>query len=600
MREMLRVANASGYWGDDPGALARQIRGGEVDYVTLDFLAEITMVILQRQRARDPGLGYAYDFTAMLAPLLPEIARRGIRVVANAGGVHVQACRDRIAEACRSHGVSPAIGMVAGDDLMPRLDEILAAGAPLANLDDGRPLAPLRERIVAANAYLGAWPIAETLAAGAQIVVTGRTTDAALTLGALVHELGWDWDDWDRLAAGTVAGHVLECGAQATGGNLTDWSRVPSLDVGYPIAEVQQDGRFVVTKHAGTGGRVSRATVTEQLLYEIGDPARYLTPDVIADFRDLEVLEAAADRVAVGGARGTPPPDAFKVTVVYRDGWRAVGLALISGPDALAKADRLADMLWHRVGADFADRRAELVGYRSCWGASAPDVEPNEGVFRAAVRDPDRKKVERFAHTMLGLALQAPPGLGVFGGRPEVQEAYAYWPALVPRDLVRPRIEVVRGEERIARDLAPVPAAVAAARRLHASPSVVADTPVPEGPRVRVPLRRIAYARSGDKGDHANIGVAARSPHAFAFLRRELDAERVRRYFADLCRGPVERYELPGLLALNFVLRHALGGGGTLSLRADHQGKTLAQGLLALELDVPEPVLATTAPEGEG
>lgn len=600
MRETLRVANASGYWGDDPGALAGQVRGGALDYVTLDFLAEITMVILQRQRARDQRLGYAYDFVAMLGPVLPEIVQRGIRVVANAGGVHVEACRDRIAEACRVQGLTPALGMVSGDDLLPRLDQLVATGVPLANLDDGRPLAAIRDRIVAANAYLGAWPIAEALGAGAEIVVSGRTTDAALTLGPLVHELGWAWDDWDRLAAGTVAGHVLECGAQATGGNLTDWRKVPPLDVGYPIAEVAADGRFVLTKHPGTGGRVSRATVTEQLLYEIGDPARYLTPDVSADFRGLEVIDEGRDRVAVGGARGTPPPDSLKVTVVYRDGWRAVGLALISGPDVRAKAERLAEMLWHRVGSEFADRRADLVGYRSCWGAAAPEIEPNEGVFRAAVRDPERSKVERFAHTMLGLALQAPPGLGVFGGRPEVQEAYAYWPALVPRELVAPRIEVVRGESRIVRELAPAPPGVSGVGPALEPPPELIDLPERGGARARVPLRRIAYARSGDKGDHANIGVAARSPHAFAFLRGALDAERVRRYFGDLCGGPVERYELPGLRALNFLLRHALGGGGTLSLRADHQGKTLAQALLSLELDVPESVLATTADEGEG
>ncbi len=600
MRETLRVANASGYWGDDPGALAGQVRGGALDYVTLDFLAEITMVILQRQRARDPRLGYAYDFVAMLGPVLPEIVQRGIRVVANAGGVHVEACRDRIAEACRTQGLTPALGMVSGDDLLPRLDRLVAAGVPLANLDDGRPLAAIRDRIVAANAYLGAWPIAEALGAGAEIVVTGRTTDAALTLGPLVHELGWAWDDWDRLAAGTVAGHVLECGAQATGGNLTDWRKVAPLDVGYPIAEVAADGRFVVTKHPGTGGRVSRATVTEQLLYEIGDPARYLTPDVSADFRGLEVIDEGRDRVAVGGARGTPPPDSLKVTVVYRDGWRAVGLALISGPDVRAKAERLAEMLWHRVGSEFADRRADLVGYRSCWGAAAPEIEPNEGVFRAAVRDPERSKVERFAHTMLGLALQAPPGLGVFGGRPEVQEAYAYWPALVPRELVVPRIEVVRGESRVVRELTPAPPGVSGAGRPLAPPPEPIDLPERGGAGARVRLRRIAYARSGDKGDHANIGVAARSPHAFAFLRGALDAERVRRYFGDLCGGPVERYELPGLRALNFVLRHALGGGGTVSLRPDHQGKTLAQALLSLELDVPASVLASTADEGEG
>jgi hypothetical protein len=392
---------------------------------------------------------------------------------------------------------------------------------------------------------------------------------------------------------------VLECGAQATGGNITDWRKVAPLDVGYPIAEVEEDGRFVVTKHPGTGGRVSRATVVEQLLYEIGDGARYLTPDVVADFSGLDVRDAGPDRVAVGGARGEPPPDSLKVTVVYRDGWRAVGLALISGPDVRAKAERLAEMIWHKVGAEFVDRRAELVGDRTCWGSAAPDVEPNEGVFRAAVRDPDRRKVERFAHTMLGLALQAPPGLGVFGGRPDVQEAYAYWPTLVPRELVTARIEVARGESLVSRDLAPVAQRAGGAAIRRPAPSPVDGTPSGGAAR-RVPLRRIAYARSGDKGDHANIGVAARSPAAFAFLRRALDAERVRRHFGDRIAGAVERYELPGLHALNFVLRHALGGGGTLSLRADHQGKTLGQGLLLLELDVPEDVLAATPADGEG
>jgi hypothetical protein len=596
----VRIANASGYWGDDPEALARQVRGGAIDYVTLDFLAEITMVILQRQRARNAALGYAYDFVTMLQPVLPEIVERGIRVVANAGGINVAACRDRIAEACRAQGLAPALGVVDGDDLLPRLDEVLAAGVPFAHLDDGRPLREIRERIVAANAYLGAWPIAEALGAGAQIVVTGRITDAALTVGPLVHEHGWGWDDWNRLAAATVAGHVLECGAQATGGNLTDWHRVPPLDVGYPVAEVAGDGSFVLGKHPGTGGLVSRATVTEQLLYEIADPAAYLTPDVTADFRWLDVAGVGADRVAVAGATGTPPPETLKVTVVYRDGWRAVGFALLSGPNVRAKAARMAEMLWHRVGADFADRRADLVGDRSCWGAAAPDVEPNEGVLRIAVRDRDRARVERFAQSLLGFALQGPPGLGVFGGRPDVQEAYAYWPTLVPRELVPPRIEIVRGESRVVRELAPAPPAVAAAHPTAPALRTVAQPAVPGGPRRRVPLRRIAYARSGDKGDHANIGVAARSAVAFAFLLEALDADRVGGHFHDLRGGPVERYALPGLRALNFVLRHTLGGGGTLSLRADHQGKTLGQGLLGLELDVPEAVLAATPADGEG
>jgi hypothetical protein len=596
--DVVRIANASGYWGDDPEALARQVRGGPIDYLTLDFLAEITMVILERQRERNPELGYAYDFVRMLEPVLPEVVARGIRVVANAGGVNVPACAARIAAACRAKQLAPTLAMVHGDDLMPRLDALLAQGVVLEHMDDGRPLEAIRDRVVSANAYLGAWPIAEALADGAQIVVTGRVTDAALTLGPLVHEHGWAWDDWDRLAGGIVAGHVLECGAQATGGNFTDWKRVPPLDVGYPIAEVATDGSFVLTKHPGTGGRVSRGTVTEQLLYEIGDPGAYRTPDVVTDFRALDVTGSGPDRVTVRGAHGLPATDTLKVTVVYKEGWRAMGFALISGPDVIAKAERMAEMLWHRIGTDFVDRRAELVGYRTCWGGAAPDVEPNEGILRVAVRDHDRKKIERFSLAMMGFALQGPPGLGVFGGRPDVQEAYGYWPTLVPRELVRPRVETLRGEERRVRELEPV--APSAARPAAAAPTVAAIGPVPGGAPRRTTLRRIAFTRSGDKGDHANIGVAARSPAAYAFLRDALTPAVVRARFGDLVRGDVERFELPGLRAFNFFLHHALGGGGTLSLRVDHQGKTLGQGLLGLELDVPADVLAATPEDAEG
>jgi hypothetical protein len=600
MPASVRIANASGYWGDDPEALARQVRGGPVDYVTLDFLAEITMVILQRQRARDPKLGFAYDFVQMLDPLLPELVARGVRVIANAGGINVPACGDRIAEACGARGVAPVLGMVAGDDLLPRLDELLAQGIAFDNMDDGRPLRPIRQQVVAANAYLGAWPITLALGAGAQLIVTGRTTDAALILGPLVHELGWSWSDFDRIAAGTVAGHVLECGEQATGGNLTDWRSVPPLDVGYPVAEVASDGTFVVTKHPGTGGRVSRATVTEQLLYEIGDPSAYHTPDVAADFRNLDVQTIGPDRVRVAGAVGTPPPDQLKVTIVYRDGYRAVGFALISGPDAVAKADRLADMVWHRVGADFQDRRAELVGYRSCWGPAAPEVMPNEGVLRMAVRDPDRGKIERFAHTMLGFALQAPPGLGVFGGRPDVQPAFGFWPALVPRELVRPEVQIRRGPQGSWEPVSGTPPTVPTHSPGASTPEASAPPAARRGSTSRVPLSRIAYARSGDKGDHANIGVAARSNDAFALLRDVLPASRVKALFGERVQGAVTRYEMPGLRAFNFLLRHALGGGGTLSLRLDHQGKTLAQALLQLEVDVPDEVLRATSESGEG
>lgn len=595
MKDVVRIANASGYWGDDPEALLRQVTGGPLDYVTMDFLAEITMVILQRQRARNPQAGFAYDFIEHLRLALPAIVERGVTVIVNAGGINPAGCGEAVATLCREAGVDLPIGIVAGDDLLPRLDALEKTGAQLDHMDGERRYDEIRGRVVAANAYLSARPVVEALRAGARIIVTGRTTDAALILAPLVHEFGWSWDDWDRLAAGIAAGHILECGAQATGGNFTDWQRIPSmLDVGYPIAEVQRDGTFIVTKHPNTGGMVSERTVTEQLLYEIGDPAAYQTPDVTADFTSLRLSQEGPDRVLVSGARGLPPPPTLKVSMVYRSGWRAVGTVLLSGPNVIAKGEQLAEMIWHRVGTEFADRRVDFIGYNACWGGAAAGPEPNEVVLRLGVRDDDRAKLKRFANHLLGFALQGPPGLGIFGGRPEVQEAFGFWPALVPRELVAATVEVRGG----GRDAAPVevPLTVPSYRAARPADAIPAP-PVHErarSPRTRkVRLDTIAYARSGDKGDHANIGVAARSAKAYEFLREELSAKRVHAFYRERVVGPVERFELPNLRAFNFFLRHALGGGGTLSLRVDHQGKTLAQGLLTMEIDVPDDVLAS-------
>lgn len=445
---MISIANCSGYWGDDPEALTRQVAGGEVDYVTGDYLAEITMVILERQRRANPARGFAYDFVAHLRRALPEIARHGIRVVANAGGVNVEACREAVEKLCAEAGVSLPIAVVDGGDLFARIGELRAKGATFAHLDSAAPFEPIADQVVSAHAYLGARPIAEALGRGARIVITGRVTDAAVALGPMIHEFGWKEDDWDRLAAGTIAGHILECGAQATGGNFTDFQEVPAGDgwIGFPIVEVDAGGEFVVTKHPGTGGLVDRRTITEQLLYEIGDPRAYLTPDVVADFTSIALDEVGPDRVRVRGARGYPAPSSLKVSAVYIDGFRAAGTVLLCGPRVRAKAERLAKLIWNRVGRDFADSRTDLVGDRGCWLGAAPDVEPNEAILRLAVRDPDRKKVERFANFLLGFGLQGPPGLGIFGGRPDVQEAFAFWPTLVPRHLVTARVEVKDGE----------------------------------------------------------------------------------------------------------------------------------------------------------
>src|SRR6059036_1677395 len=362
--DSIRIANAGGYWGDDLSQFRRQVELGPVDYLTLDFLAEITMSIMQKQRARDPRAGYARDFVAQIEETLPLLVDRGVRVISNAGGVNPHACRAALLEMAQLHGRPIEVAAVAGDDLLPRLGELNAAGVTLDNMDDGSPFAAIRDRVSSANAYFGAWPVVEALGSGAQVVVTGRCTDTGITLAPMIHAFGWAPDDWDRLASGIVAGHIVECGAQCTGGNFTDWRSVRRYEaIGYPVLEVFRDGSFIVTKHPGTGGAVTVRTVKEQLVYEMGDPRSYVTPDVVADFGTIRLEQAGRDRVRVWGVRGRPAPASLKVSASYFDGWKASGTLVISGPEAVEKARAFADLFWKRVGLAFEARHVELVGH---------------------------------------------------------------------------------------------------------------------------------------------------------------------------------------------------------------------------------------------
>jgi hypothetical protein len=424
-----------------------------------------------------------------------------------------------------------------------------------------------REGLVPASAYayLGARPIAEALARGAQVVICGRVADVALTLGPLVHRHGWRWDDWNLLAAGAVAGHVIECGAQATGGNVTDWRDVPRLaQVGYPIAEVDETGDVVITKHAGTGGRLTRGSVVEQLVYEIGDPGAYATPDVTVDFTNLHVEEVGPDRVRITGARGLPPPPTLKVGLSDAAGWKAAGTYLFGPPDAPEKGAELARIVWARAGTAFAETLTEILG-------------SEEAFVRLAVRDPDRKKIERFSRRFASFALAGPPGGTIPGGLPQIHEVFSFRSAVVTRGEVHPEVWI--SGEKVA-----VSAEAPETRELPA-PAGTTVPAAPAGTR-RVRIHDLAFARSGDKGDTANIGVAARSPETFAMLHKSLTPDVVARFFQKECRGAVRRYELPGLMAFNFVLEEALGGGGTTSLRSDPLGKLFAQRLLAQEIEV--------------
>ncbi|HYP54469.1 MAG TPA: acyclic terpene utilization AtuA family protein [Pyrinomonadaceae bacterium] len=453
MREKVRIASGQGFWGDLLDAPVRQVRGGPVDYLMLDYLAEVTMSIMQKQRARDPQAGYARDFVPLMREILPDCVERRIRVTANAGGVNPEGCARAVADVARELNLTGRLrlGVVTGDDIMPRLDDLLARGIELRNMDTGEPLSTVRDKIQSANVYLGAWPMVEALRRGAQVVVTGRATDTGLTLAPLIHEFGWRADDWDRLSAGTIAGHIIECGAQCSGGNCQfDWQTIPNLaDVGFPIVEAGPDGTFVVTKHEGTGGRVSVPSVKEQLVYEMGDPREYITPDCVADFTTIRLEDDGRDRVRVHGIKGLPATEFYKVSVSYSAGYKAVGTLVYAWPDAYAKA-RAADQVLRarleRLGLKFDLILTEFVGVSATHGplAGEPPVDIPEVQLRVGVRGADRSAVERFTKEIAPLILTGPPAVtGFAGGRPKVEEIVAYWPALIPKREIQTRVDIL-------------------------------------------------------------------------------------------------------------------------------------------------------------
>jgi hypothetical protein len=449
MTRAVRIGNGCGFWGDNVDAPVRLAEQGRLDYLTLEYLAELTMSILALQKQRDPLAGFATDFTDVLgrlAPLLRDQPR--LRIITNAGGMNPPACAARARAILSKAGLADCrVAVVTGDDLLPNLDQLIAAGHPLAHLDTGESLATIRHRVVSANAYLGAAPIIDALKAGARVVVTGRVADASLTVAPAAFEFGWAHDDWDRLAAAAVAGHIIECGAQATGGLWTHWEEAPDLaNVGYPLTVMEADGTFRITKPPGTGGAVNRETVSSQLLYEVGDPAAYLTPDVAADFTSFTLAEDGADTVVIRGARGRPAPDKLKVSIAYRDGFMASGTLAIFGQSAVAKAKKCGDIVFDRLrraGCEYASMNVETVGHDAVVPGMTGGGEPCEVMLRVSVHDPNRAAVERFTKELAPLVTAGPPGVtGYTSGRPQVREVFAYWPALIDRAAVSPQVSV--------------------------------------------------------------------------------------------------------------------------------------------------------------
>ncbi|XP_076580937.1 uncharacterized protein LOC143316959 [Chaetodon auriga] len=589
----VRIGCASGFWGDTAASVPQLIYSGKLDFLVFDYLSEITMSLLTAAKAKMPNLGYAPDFVQLaLAPFINDIHRKGIRVVSNAGGVNPLACAEAIQEVIRKAGLELKVAVVTGDDLMPHRSSLSEV-----KMVDGGSRQQLPQTLHSMNAYLGARPISRCLDLGADIVVTGRCVDSAVALGPLMHAFGWERTDYDLLAAGSLAGHLIECGAQSTGGIFTDWHKVPDWEnMGFPVVECSGDGSFVLSKPPKTGGLVSFGTVAEQLVYEIGDPRRYLLPDVTCDFSQVVIKEVPGvegGAVRVTGAKGFAPPHDYKVCATYMDGFRATAVCPVGGPRAAEKARRTADSIIKRtkrmfkqVGfQDFSSVNVQVLGAEDTYGANAHSKDSREAVIWMAVHHKQKKALELFSREIAPAGTGMAPGLtGIVGGRPRVSPVLKPFFFLYPKPELK--VDVHVGGELVESFTEEGPNTP----EQEAPPTSAEDVPDAELPSGRhsYRLEELAYTRSGDKGDSANIGVIARHPLFFPYLKKHLTSSVVEEYFSHLIQpeqsNAVTRYTLPGIHGLNFVLQRSLGGGGVASLRSDPQGKAFGQMLLDLKL----------------
>ena len=601
--KLVRIGGASGFWGDSSVGAPQLVASGRIDYLVFDYLAELTMSILAGARLKKPELGYATDFVAVaMKAVLRDVVAKGIRVVSNAGGVNPHGCAAALAALAAEQGVALRIAVVTGDDVMPLLPALRDAAEPVREMHSG---AALPRQVLTANAYLGALPIQAALDAGVQVVITGRCVDSAVTLGVLMHEFGWASGDYDRLAAGSLAGHIIECGCQATGGLHTDWDTVPDwANIGYPVVECSADGSFVCTKPEGTGGKVTTAVIGEQMLYEIGDPAQYILPDVVCDFTQVTLQQLGEHRVAVRGAVGRAPTGSYKVCATYMQGFRISAQLTIVGFDAVAKARRTGEAIIGRTTAlleaaglgQYTATHVEVLGAESCYGPHARAQHTREAILRVTATHGRKEALDLLAREVAPAGTSWSPGTtGAGGGRASASPSIRQYAFLLPKSQLTPAF-AIDGVS------VPVPQPPGQARTVPgagapgAAPAPATSAALAPDELIEVPLVRVAWARSGDKGDTSNIGIIARTPALLPLLRAQVTEAAVATYLAHLVQGRVTRYEVPGIHAFNFVCEQALGGGGMASMRNDPLGKGMGQILLSLPVRVPASLLGSADP----
>jgi hypothetical protein len=604
IRKSVRIGGASGFWGDSSVGAPQLVQLGNVDYVVFDYLAELTMSVLAAARLKNPELGYATDFvTVTMKTILKDVVAKNIKIVSNAGGMNPHACAAALAAIATEQGVTIKIAVVERDDVLPLIPALREKG--IQELQSG---APLPERLLSANAYLGAAPIKQALDAGAQVVITGRCVDSAVTLGVLMHEFDWGFDDLDKLAQGSLAGHLIECGCQSTGGLFTDWQTVRDWDnIGYPVLTCNPDGSFTVEKPPQTGGLVTVATVAEQLVYEIGDPANYLLPDVVCDFTQVQLTQVGEHQVAVRGARGKAPTPQYKVSATYAHGFRCSGQLTIVGLDAVAKAQRTGEAILTRTRRllaeaglkDYGDTLIEILGAESCYGPHKnPQVQTSrEAVLRLTVTHSSKDALNLFAREIAPAGTSWSPGTTGTGGRPSPSPMIRQYAFLLDKTALQPAV-VMNGERTLVEIAAHFPTPVrvepvetpGTLSQAQGERGLVSEREI-EGDFVSVPLIQLAYARSGDKGDTSNIGIIARQPAFLLHIKAAITEQTVAKWLVHLVKGKVTRFDLPGIYAVNFVCEQALGGGGMSSLRNDPLGKGMAQIVLSMPVQIPKELL---------